>query len=82
MTQVIEEIAQQRARNHARWGDLSIENRPPDYAGWLPTLGEEFGEICRALTLEDGDRAQLRSELVDLAAVALMWIDSIDRGVS
>lgn len=75
----IREVEQQRIRNHAKWGDLSIENRPPDYSGWLPTLGEEFGEVCRALTLEQGDPARLRAELIDLLGVAWMWIDSIDR---
>jgi NTP pyrophosphatase (non-canonical NTP hydrolase) len=75
---VIDEIADQRSRNHARWGELSIEHRPADYRGWLPTLGEEYGEVCRAETLE-GDRTRLRAELVDVAAVALMWIDAIDR---
>lgn len=75
----IEEIRQQRERNHVKWGDRSIEARPPGYRGWLPTLGEEFGEVCRAQTLEEGDIGRLRAELIDLAAVALMWIDSIDR---
>jgi NTP pyrophosphatase (non-canonical NTP hydrolase) len=73
------QIAAQRARNHAKWGDESIENQAPNYSGWLPTLGEEFGEICRALTSEQGDPVRLRAELIDLAAVALMWLDSIDR---
>jgi NTP pyrophosphatase (non-canonical NTP hydrolase) len=72
-------IAEQRARKHAYWGPASIENRPPDYAGWLPTLVEEVGEVARALTWEEGDRARLRAELIDSAAVCLMWIDSIDR---
>jgi NTP pyrophosphatase (non-canonical NTP hydrolase) len=72
---VFDEITAQRAKNHAKWGDRSIENRRPDYPGWLATLGEEYGEVCRALQ-EDQDR--LRAELIDLAAVALMWIDSVD----
>lgn len=74
----ITEALEQRERNHAKWGDKSIENRPSDYVGWLPTLGEEFGEVCRALTLEEGDPLRLRAELLDLLAVAWMWIDSID----
>jgi NTP pyrophosphatase (non-canonical NTP hydrolase) len=73
---VSDEIMAQRVRNHARWGDRSIENRPPDYPGWLSTLGEEFGEVCRAI---QEDQGRLRAELIDVAAVALMWIDSIDR---
>jgi len=76
----IAEIAAQRARNHERWGTKSIEDRPPEYVGWLPTLGEEYGEVCRALTLE-GDTGALRAELIDVAATALMWVDSIDRAL-
>jgi hypothetical protein len=78
VTPTVAQIFHQRGRNHERWGDLSIEKRPPDYAGWLPTLGEEFGEVCETLVAE-GSRSQLRAELIDLAAVALMWLDSIDR---
>jgi hypothetical protein len=80
MGRALADIQAQREANHIRWGDKSIENRPPDYEGWLPTLGEEFGEICRALCLE-GERTRLRSELIDLVAVGLMWLDSIDRAV-
>lgn len=78
VTPAVAQIFHQRLRNHERWGDLSIEKRPPEYVGWLPTLGEEFGEVCETLVAE-GSRSQLRAELIDLAAVALMWIDSIDR---
>lgn len=79
-SKAVSEIEAQRARNHTRWGEASIENRDSDYPRWLPTLGEEFGEVCEALVLE-GDHTRLRAELIDVAAVALMWIDSIDRGV-
>ncbi len=41
-------------------------------------LGEEFGEVCRALN--DGDLANLREELVQVAAVAVAWVERIDRG--
>jgi hypothetical protein len=78
MGRALADIQAQREANHIRWGDMSIENRPPDYVGWLPTLGEEFGEVCRALCLE-GERDRLRPELIDLVAVGLMWLDSIDR---
>jgi NTP pyrophosphatase (non-canonical NTP hydrolase) len=41
-------------------------------------LGEEFGEVCRALN--DGDLANLREELIQVAAVAVAWIERINRG--
>lgn len=44
-------------------------------------LGEEFGEVCRAV-LEAGygadDDAHLRQELVEVAAVAVAWVEAID----
>lgn len=47
-------------------------------------LGEEMGEVCRAV-LEEGRLANdlhgkaLRQELVQVAAVAVAWIEAIDR---
>ena len=42
-------------------------------------IGEEFGEVCEALTY-DKDSGNLRAELVDVATVAIAWIAAIDRG--
>lgn len=41
-------------------------------------LGEEFGEVCRAIN--DDDLANLREELIQVAAVAVAWVERIDRG--
>lgn len=41
-------------------------------------LGEEFGEVCNA-TFGDGV-GDLREELVQVAAVAVAWIEAIDNG--
>lgn len=59
----------------------------PDMAGGddkrADVLGEEFGEVCRAVleagygTRGAGDQA-LRSELVQVAAVAVAWAEAID----
>lgn len=37
----------------------------------LAALGEELGEVCRAV--HDGDQAALARELTQLAGVALAW---------
>jgi hypothetical protein len=60
----------------------------PDMAGGddrrLAVLGEEFGEVARALLEREfaltGEiiDAHLRTELVQVAAVALAWIEAID----
>ena len=50
----------------------------------VAVLGEEFGEVCCAalnqakLATDGADRANLRHELVQVAAVAVAWIQAID----
>jgi hypothetical protein len=44
---------------------------------WLDILMEEVFEAAEEA--EKGDRAKLRMELVQIAAVATSWIESIDR---
>jgi hypothetical protein len=55
----------------------SMEQMPPDRHSWLAILGEEFGEVCNALTY-DG-KGDIRSELIDVISVASAWVDAIDR---
>lgn len=54
---------------------------------WFSILGEEFGEVAHAL--EDGHegrqaheehRSQLEYELIQVAAVAVAWVEAIRRG--
>jgi hypothetical protein len=71
------EIIGARVAADKKHGKNSIEQVAPDSPRWLTILGEEFGEVCRALTY-DGT-SDLRSELIDVAAVATAWIDAIDR---
>lgn len=40
-------------------------------------LGEEFGEVCRAA--HDGKPDQLREELIQVAAVAVAWVQALDK---
>lgn len=41
---------------------------------WRHILDEEFAEACA-----EGDALKLRAELVQVAAVAMSWIEAIDR---
>lgn len=56
----------------------------PDMAGGDATryvvLGEEFGEVARAM-LDANPDADLRDELVQVAAVAVAWAEAIDARV-
>ncbi|HET8661113.1 MAG TPA: hypothetical protein VFM55_19215 [Micromonosporaceae bacterium] len=70
------EVVNARHDAHLKHGDNSIEAEPADSPRWLAILGEEFGEVCNALTYDtNGD---LRTELVQVVAVASAWIDALD----
>lgn len=46
-------------------------------------LGEEFGEVGHELNegiVKTIDKKKLRKELVEVAAVAVAWIEAIDKG--
>ena len=80
---IYEELAVERGRQEQlKAADATMSN-----GAWLAVLGEEFGEVCRAL-LEvgvDGAEARdkhgkdLRKELIQVAAVAVAWIEGLDR---
>jgi NTP pyrophosphatase (non-canonical NTP hydrolase) len=74
ITEVLADIADERARQDEKWGDQS--GHP--YLLWNAILGEEVGEVSRVL-LEDLDAKRLRAELVQIAAVAVAWVETIDK---
>jgi hypothetical protein len=44
----------------------------------LAILGEEFGEVCRALTYDEGNPEHLKKELIQVAAMALAWAANLE----
>ena len=72
---VLEEVMLERARQDIKWGE---QNHHP--AWWLSILGEEFGEVCKAVC-ENNDTGEgsYRDELVQVAAVAVAMIECFDR---
>ena len=52
-------------------------------AEWLAVLMEEVGEAAREVLRQrvvgDGDVRRLREELVQVAAVAVQWVEALDR---
>jgi hypothetical protein len=74
------EIRFERIRQDMKWGEQNHDNYY-----WSAILGEEFGEACKcALDFPNarkfGDNeTRLREELVQVAAVAVAWIECIDR---
>ena len=80
----IQSVLAERARQDAKWGE---QNHEPVY--WLGILGEEYGELCEAIneTVFDngpearakGGYANMRAEAVQLAAVAVAFVEMLDR---
>lgn len=69
---VLEEIQDERRRQDRKWGE---QNHEP--FKWLAILTEEVGEAAQA-TLWD-NRNMIRSELIQVAAVAVAAIECLDR---
>ena len=81
---VLDAIVKERQRQIDKWG--RYKDMPPPV--WLMVLGEEFGEACAAAhdTLYDdgntGDEDHLDAELVQVAAVAIAWLEERKLGMS
>lgn len=78
------EAATERDRAHAKHGDTSMESSDPlDPTGRrYRTLAEEVGEVAREFNDAEHeqravDRAHLRKELIQVAAMAGAWADAL-----
>lgn len=73
-------VLSERKRQDSKWG---VQHHDPFV--WLGILMEEVGEASQeALTQKFGaagnGHGNLREEVVQIAAVALAWLEDIDRG--
>lgn len=74
---VLGDIATERLRQNHKWGE---QNHAPAY--WLMILGEEVGEVNKAVleaTFGTETLENYRKELVQVAAVAIAMIECYDR---
>jgi NTP pyrophosphatase (non-canonical NTP hydrolase) len=71
---ILVQIGAERARQDDTHG-RPHERRYSDDR-WLRVLVEEVGEVARAI--EEGDGAGLKRELVQVAAVAVAFLEAID----
>jgi len=69
---IFADILDERARQEKKWGQ---QNHHPDY--WQGILGEEFGEVCKAVI--ERDLESYRKELIHTAAVAFSMLECLDR---
>lgn len=71
------EIFQERARQDAQLGGTPGIDRFDDSC-YLGVLGEEYGEVCKDWL--ERQPAKMRAELIQVAAVAVAWIEELDNG--
>lgn len=104
---VLKEVAEERARQDARWGVQDLPDGTGPYCGMTTFHGLEYPgyaeladrmkQICDAArdldmrcmayvlleevfeALAEDDHVRLREELVQVAAVAVKWVQMIDR---
>lgn len=95
MVAVIEDVIAERHRQHARWGEQDLPDgtggphseealKSARFAcewavgrnclTWRHVLAEEVAEA-----FAETDPTRLRAELIQVAAVALQWVEHIDR---
>ncbi len=80
ITEILKEVLNERIYQDKKWGE---QNRPPE--DWLMILGEEVGECNQAaLEVKFGYNTgktynHLREELIQVAAVAVSFVESLDR---
>jgi len=70
--EVLQSVGDERLRQDLRWGQQNHGD-----GLWLAILTEEVGETAEAML--DLSQTDIRAELVQVAAVAVAWIESIDR---
>jgi hypothetical protein len=71
-------VGQEVRRAYEKHGSDSMLEPGKDDGTRLAILVEEVGEVARALTYDEGDGANLREELVQVAAMAVSWLHAIE----
>jgi len=72
MDNIFDQVKEERIRQDKLWGIQSH-----DIEKWAIILGEEYGEFCKDIV--DGRIEHAREELVQVAAVAVAALQSMDR---
>lgn len=68
----LEGVHDERLNQDKKWG---LQDHDDGY--WLAILTEELGEV--ATEIQNKDKQRLREELYQVAAVAVAWIEALDR---
>ena len=83
--EIFRKIAAERARQEEIHGENSIVRRDPLGFESYAVLGEEVGEVGRALldskfdpNFPETSREELKIELVQVAAVVVAWLEALE----
>jgi NTP pyrophosphatase (non-canonical NTP hydrolase) len=74
---ILEEITAERLRQELKHPNSTCANVELHSDSKFCILAEEVGEIAKSLN--DGDHENLRTELLQVAAVCVAWIEAIDQ---
>jgi NTP pyrophosphatase (non-canonical NTP hydrolase) len=74
---LLELVDMERDRQDEKWGGVPGFDRRDDHT-YAAVLTEEVGEVCKAWL--ERDVAALRTELIQVAAVAVAWAEELDNG--
>jgi NTP pyrophosphatase (non-canonical NTP hydrolase) len=76
---IYDAIKNERIRQDKKWGE---QNHSP--SEWVSILGEEYGEVCKEVCDNIGkpvrDWTNYQKELIQVAAVCVSMIESLNRG--
>lgn len=73
MHKVLKDVVDERARQNKKWGE-----QDHGHGYWLGILVEEVGEVAQAYIQSQGPE-RVREELIQVAAVAIQWVEAMDR---
>lgn len=72
------EIEEEFQRAHEKHDGWTPAHHMMEVGQKLAILMEEVGEVARAVTYDEGDKENLKKELVQVATMALAWRASLD----
>lgn len=76
LDKALTDVVSERHRQDRKFNDSPYW--PDNFGVKLSILTEEVGEVAKAI-LENGESSdELRDELIQVAAVAVKWVESID----
>ena len=69
--EILHDVRRERGEQITKWG-----NQSHIHFKWMAILSEEVGEAAQEIL--HGHRSRLRRELIQVAAVAVAWIEQLD----